>query len=60
MAELGDGLRPMAKSIPDDLIEVYESISHPFLYGFQFHPEGLYETQPIWKQFFQEFAASVR
>ncbi|MBX9973646.1 hypothetical protein H7K21_11550 [Cytobacillus firmus] len=50
----------MAKSIPDDLIEVYESISHPFLYGFQFHPEGLYETQPIWKQFFQEFAASVR
>ncbi|MCM3706388.1 MULTISPECIES: gamma-glutamyl-gamma-aminobutyrate hydrolase family protein [Cytobacillus] len=60
ITELGAGLVPAAVSIPDNLIEAFESKSHPFLYGFQFHPEKLYESQPVWQRFFQKFAKSIR
>lgn len=60
MATLGKGLISVAESEPDNIIEAFESISHPFLYGFQFHPEKLYSKQPIWNKFFEEFSTFVK
>lgn len=60
MESLGRGLKTVATSLPDGLIEAFESDVHPFLYGFQFHPEKLYLNQPIWLQFFEEFSAAVK
>ncbi|MDN4526427.1 gamma-glutamyl-gamma-aminobutyrate hydrolase family protein [Fictibacillus fluitans] len=57
--QLGRDLKISARSQPDQLIEVFEGTNHPFLFGFQFHPEKLWTKQPIWIKFFEEFAQAA-
>src|SRR5690606_22666430 len=33
---------------------------HRFLFGFQFHPEKLWNTHQVWKDFFKAFAEAVQ
>jgi putative glutamine amidotransferase len=58
--KLGTGLETAALSREDRLVEVYESINHPFLFGFQFHPEKLWGSQPVWVKFLEGFSVSAR
>ncbi|MFL8939037.1 gamma-glutamyl-gamma-aminobutyrate hydrolase family protein [Rossellomorea oryzaecorticis] len=59
MVELGTSLEAVALSKEDRLVEVFESTTHPFLFGFQFHPEKLWGSQPVWMKFFEEFASAA-
>jgi putative glutamine amidotransferase len=60
MKTLGQGLKVAARSRTDGLVEIFESESHPFLFGFQFHPEKLWTKQPTWIKFFEEFAQAAK
>lgn len=59
MNRLGKGLRSVATSTEDGIVEIFESEDQHFIFGFQFHPEKLWKNDPVWLTFFKEFAAEL-
>ena len=45
---------------PDGVIEAIEAPSHPFLLGVQWHPEFLYDHDPIQKRLFHAFVKAAK
>ena len=45
---------------PDGVIEAIESSDHPFLLGVQWHPEFLYERDPLARQLFLAFLKAAK
>lgn len=60
MTDLGNDLMISALSKEDKIIEAFESVKHRFLFGFQFHPEKLWNTHQVWQDFFKAFAEAVQ
>jgi len=54
MYTLGKGLRTVATSLEDGVVEIFES-DDQFVFGFQFHPEKLWKRDPSWLSFFRDF-----
>lgn len=48
----GEGLKVSAWCPEDGVIEAVESVEHPWLFGLQFHPEQLWETNNSWSRLF--------
>ncbi|NJN45117.1 MAG: C26 family cysteine hydrolase domain-containing family, partial [Anaerolineae bacterium] len=44
----------------DGVIEAFESTSHPFWVGVQWHPEFLYRKHPIQKRLFSAFVQAAK
>lgn len=57
MSILGKGLSPVATSLEDGTVEIFESDDNQFVFGFQFHPEKLWKRDPSWLSFFKNFAS---
>ncbi|WP_085506486.1 gamma-glutamyl-gamma-aminobutyrate hydrolase family protein [Thalassobacillus devorans] len=55
ISQTGKGLKPVAWSKDDQLIEAIESVEDRWLIGLQFHPEQLYKKEQRWSLLFQSF-----
>lgn len=60
IAEPGNGLRVVARSPEDDVIEAVEDVSgRQFLLGVQWHPERTYDESPESKAIFERFVSEA-
>lgn len=53
--QVGTGLTVTARCMEDGVVEVVEAQDHSWMVGFQFHPEKLWRTEPIWSNVFKSF-----
>jgi len=60
IARPGKGLTVTARCAEDGVAEVVEAQDHPWLVGFQFHPEKLWRTEPVWSNVFRSFREAAR
>jgi putative glutamine amidotransferase len=60
MNKLGAGLRIAATSLEDGIVEIFESTEHKFVFGFQFHPEKIWQSNQIWQTFFNNFVNQIK
>lgn len=44
----------------DSVIEGIESLAHPFAVGVQFHPEGMWEREPVFLKLFEALVSACR
>lgn len=51
----GRGLTITARCTEDRVVEVVEAPDHPWLVGFQFHPEKMWRADPVWSNVFRSF-----
>lgn len=55
IAQPGKGLSVTARCAEDGVVEAVEGQGHPWMVGFQFHPEKLWRTEPVWSNVFRSF-----
>lgn len=55
MERLGKGLVVAARCAEDGVAEIVEAPDHPWMVGFQFHPEKMWPHDPVWSNVFQSF-----
>ncbi|MGD8367562.1 MAG: gamma-glutamyl-gamma-aminobutyrate hydrolase family protein [Desulfobacterales bacterium] len=57
--DVAEGLQ-VAGRAPDGLVEAVFSPRHPFVLGVQWHPEGLFETDPLSRKLFSAFVKAAK
>lgn len=55
VSQPGKGLKAVAWSVDDGVIEALEGVDHPWLVGLQFHPEQLWHQNRNWSKLFAAF-----
>lgn len=60
IGKLGKGLRVVARSPADDVIEAVEAEDHPWLIGVQWHPERSISFEPCQQKLFDDLVRAAR